>query len=36
MYESKIVRSVVRTKKISNNKFVPLLKIDNDKLYTEQ
>lgn len=36
MYESKTVRSVVRTKRTSTNKFVPLLKIDNDKLYTEQ
>ncbi len=36
MYESKTVRSVMRQKKTSTNKFVPLLKIDNDKLYTEQ
>lgn len=36
MYESKTVRSVLRSKKTSNNKFVPLLKIDNDKIYTEQ
>lgn len=36
MYESKTVRSVVRHKKTVSNKFVPLLKIDNDKIYTEQ
>lgn len=36
MYESKTVRSVLRSKRTSMNKFVPLLKIDNDKIYTEK
>lgn len=31
-----MVRSAVRTKKTATNKFVPLIKIDNDKVYTEK
>ena len=34
MYESKMVRSALRSKKTNTNKFVPLIKIDNDKVYT--
>ncbi len=36
MYESKLVRSAQRSKKTATNKFVPLIKIDNDKVFTER
>ncbi len=36
MYESKMVRSAMRSKKTVTNKFVPLIKIDNDKVFTEK
>ena len=34
MFESKMVRSALRSKKTNTNKFVPLIKIEADKLYT--
>ena len=30
------MRSAIRARKTATNKFVPLIKIDNDKVYTEK